>query len=109
MLRAAERATELTRGLLVLARPAPPEPAVVDLADVVRDVARLLPPLVGAEVDIRASMPDEPDRGRGRPHPDREGREQLAVNASDAMPDGGTLDIGGHARRPRQRRSPRQC
>lgn len=85
LLHATERAVALTRGSLV--------PGAADLVEVVRDTARILPPLLGDRVDLRMSMPAKPVVVDA----DRTQLERvlinLAVNASNAMPQGGPLEI----------------
>ncbi|MDX1632348.1 MAG: ATP-binding protein, partial [Thermoanaerobaculia bacterium] len=91
ILAAGERASTLTRQLLAFSRSARGEPEVLDLRAVVQEMGSLLRRLVGEEIEIASEYPDEPtwveaDRGQ---------IEQilmnLAVNARDAMPDGGEL------------------
>jgi PAS domain S-box-containing protein len=91
---AAERGTDLTRQLLAFSRRGAAETEVIDLAAVARDTARMLRPLLPASIALVAPPDDAP------PVPVRAARapvEQivlnLAVNARDAMPDGGTLTI----------------
>jgi signal transduction histidine kinase len=90
---AAERAATLTRQLLVFSQRQTIAPKVIDLNDVIRAVSRLLVRLVGERVKVETSL--APDLGRVRM--DRSQCEQvllnLAVNARDAMPRGGTLRI----------------
>ena len=95
--RAADRAAALTRQLLMFSRREVVTPEVVDVAALVRDLERLLNRTLGERVALRISCgpaiaPVLVDRAQ---------LEQvlvnLAVNARDAMPDGGTLSI---ARRP---------
>jgi PAS domain S-box-containing protein len=91
--RAAERATGLTRQLLIFSRREVAKPTPVDLNEVVRDVERLLRRTLGEHVELVV------DPGRGVPAvlADPGQIEQvlvnLAVNARDAMPDGGRLRI----------------
>jgi two-component system cell cycle sensor histidine kinase/response regulator CckA len=90
---AATRAASLTRQLLMFSRKQPTRPEVVDLNEVVGSLASLLRRLIGERVTVRAQLADRPVRVRA----DRGQLEQvvmnLAVNAKDAMPDGGTLSI----------------
>jgi signal transduction histidine kinase len=93
LLHVTDRAADMSRGLLTLGRPAPGPPTAVDLSDVVRDAARILPPLVGGRVDIRACVPDEPVVVEAHRSQLERVVINLAVNAGDAMPDGGPLEI----------------
>ncbi len=90
---AGERATNLTRQLLAFSRQQMLEPRVLDLNQIVTDLGKLLPRLLGEDVElsILASRPV------GNVHADPSQLEQiimnLAVNARDAMPHGGKLTI----------------
>jgi signal transduction histidine kinase len=90
---AAERAAALTRQLLVFSRPQLVAPRVLDLNDLIRGVSKLLVRLVGEQVKVELAL--EPNVWPIRIDPSQ--CEQiivnLAVNARDAMPDGGTLRI----------------
>jgi two-component system, cell cycle sensor histidine kinase and response regulator CckA len=89
--RAGERAAALTRQLLALSRRQNLEPEVLDLAELVRGLLTMIGRLLGE--DIRLTMVAPP--GLGRVEADRSQLEQvilnLAVNARDAMPQGGSL------------------
>jgi CheY-like chemotaxis protein len=91
--RAADRATALTRQLLAFSRLQVLQPHVMNLNDVVEEMGRLLPRLIGEDVElvIRGSE----DLGAIRA--DASQMEQvimnLAVNARDAMPNGGRILI----------------
>ena len=88
------------------------EPQVVDLNALVSDTARMLPPLLGEDMEVVTRL----DPGLGRVRVDAAQIEQvlmnLAVNARDAMPCGGKITIETAARpaelparrRPRVRR-----
>ncbi len=89
----AERAAGLTKQLLLFARREPVQRAPLDLAGVVRDVRALLEQAVGEAIEL--VVVDE--GGLPLVIGDRGQFEQvlmnLAVNARDAMPDGGTLTV----------------
>jgi two-component system, cell cycle sensor histidine kinase and response regulator CckA len=91
--RVADRATELTRQLLTFARRQPYLPQAVSINGIVRDVERLLRRLVRADIDLILMLDDEVPQAFA----DRGQLEQvlvnLAVNARDAMPQGGTITI----------------
>jgi two-component system cell cycle sensor histidine kinase/response regulator CckA len=93
ILAASDRAGDLTRQLLAFARKAAVEPQVLDPAAVVGAFAPMLGRLIGVQVRIDVDL--APDTGFVRA--DRGQLEQvvlnLALNARDAMPDGGTLRI----------------
>jgi PAS domain S-box-containing protein len=88
---AGERAAALTRQLLALSRRQNLEPEVLDLAELVRGLLTMIGRLLGE--GIRLTMVAPP--GLGRVEADRSQLEQvilnLAVNARDAMPQGGSL------------------
>jgi signal transduction histidine kinase len=90
---AADRATSLTRQLLAFGRRQMLAPVVVDLNDVVREMARMLERVLGGDVTLVLAVSREPVRVVV----DRNQMEQailnLAVNSRDAMPDGGRLTM----------------
>ena len=90
---AAERATSLTSQLLAFSRRQVVSPRVVDLNAAIRAVEPMLRPLIGE--NIRLSLKLDPDTGRIRVDPSQLDQilVNLAVNARDAMPDGGTITI----------------
>ncbi|MEZ4457060.1 MAG: ATP-binding protein [Gemmatimonadales bacterium] len=93
ILNAARRGAALTRQLLGFARQQAAAPRVVDVNAVVRGIEGLLRPLIGEDV----TMTTELDPAIGTVMIDPGQLEQvvtnLAVNARDAMPDGGALAI----------------
>ncbi len=93
ILKAAERATALTRQLLAFSRKQVLQPKILDLNSLVAQVAELLPPLLGE--DIRLQMALDQDLGRVLADPGQVEQVlmNLVVNARDAMPDGGELTI----------------
>ena len=90
---AGHRAALLTRQLLMFSRQQVLEPKVLDLNEVVSNIAKLLRRLIGE--DITLVLCPHPSLGRVKIDPGQ--MEQiivnLAVNARDAMPDGGQLTI----------------
>ncbi len=93
VLRAAQRAASLTRQLLAFSRRQVLQPQLVDLNLLIDEVSKMLGRIIGEQVELRASL--APDLGTV--HVDPGQIEQvlvnLAVNARDAMPEGGTLSI----------------
>jgi PAS domain S-box-containing protein len=91
--RAAQRAADLTRQLLAFARRQIIEPRIVDLNGLVLNVDRMLRRLLGEDVEL-VTLP-QPDLWRVRIDPGQfeQVLVNLAVNARDAMPEGGRLLI----------------
>ena len=91
--RAAQRGAALTQQLLAFASRQPGEPRLVDPAELLEGVEGLLRRLVGEHVAVEIHAP----RGTGPVRIDPAQLEQvlanLAANARDAMPGGGTLRI----------------
>jgi two-component system, cell cycle sensor histidine kinase and response regulator CckA len=89
--RASERAAALTRQLLAFSRKQTLVPEVLDMGDVVRGLSTMVERLIGEDVKVRVVV----SPGLGRVKADRGQLEQvvvnLAVNARDAMPKGGSL------------------
>jgi two-component system cell cycle sensor histidine kinase/response regulator CckA len=89
----AMRATALTRQLLTFSRRQVLQPKVLNLNTVVADMERLLRRLIGESIDLRVKL--APDIGAVKADPGQ--LEQvimnLAINARDAMPQGGSLTI----------------
>jgi nitrogen-specific signal transduction histidine kinase len=88
---AAERAARLVRQLLAFSRKQVLEPQVLDLNALVSETARMLRPLLGEDVQVVTRL--DPALGRVRVDPAQIDQVlmNLAVNARDAMPGGGTL------------------
>jgi PAS domain S-box-containing protein len=91
--KAGERAAGLTRQLLAFSRKQILQPCVLDLNVLVGDMRGMLERLMGEDVEVRFAFHPEDVTV----HADRHQLEQvimnLAVNARDAMPDGGRLLI----------------
>ncbi len=90
---ASERAAALTRQLLAFSRKQVMTPTTLDLNRVVSDLSKILPRLIGEDVDL-AFMPGGP---LASIYADRGQVEQvvmnLVVNSRDAMPKGGKITL----------------
>ncbi len=91
--KAATRAANLTRQLLAFSRKQVLDPKVLDLNAVLKDLEKMLPRLIGEDVDFQLIL--APDLGRIKADPSQIENVimNLAVNARDAMQYGGTLTI----------------
>jgi two-component system cell cycle sensor histidine kinase/response regulator CckA len=90
---AGNHAATLTRQLLAFSRRQVLRPLVLDLNRVVTGVETMLRRLIGEHIEITTSL--LPDLGRVKADPSQieQVLMNLAVNARDAMPGGGTLTI----------------
>lgn len=89
----AERARELTRKLLGFARMEHSRPSVVDLRKRMLDADDLLRRLLSEDVRLRTDVGDDPLPVPIDPVQFEQILLNLAVNARDAMPDGGTFAV----------------
>ncbi len=93
VIRAAERAAQLTRQLLAFSRRQIIEQRVIDLNHLILEMDRMLRRLIGENIEL-VTVP-RPDAGLVSADPSQieQVLVNLAVNAHDAMPDGGKLTI----------------
>lgn len=91
--RAAERAAGLTRQLLAFSRKQMLQPKVLDLNTVVTDMHKMLERLIGENILIISDLDPELACVEADPSQVEQVIMNLAVNARDAMPDGGRLTI----------------
>jgi len=91
--KAGQRAAGLTRQLLAFSRRQVLQPRIVDLNTIVTDIQRILARVIGEQNTVVTTL----DRALGATEADPGQIEQvimnLAINARDAMPDGGTITI----------------
>jgi PAS domain S-box-containing protein len=91
--RSADRATALTRQLLAFSRMQVLQPRVMNLNAVIEDMGKLLPRLIGEDIELVI----RPGSNLGMIRADASQMEQiimnLVVNGRDAMPNGGRLLI----------------
>jgi hypothetical protein len=90
---AAERAAELTRQLLAFAGRKVLQPVIFDLNQVIVAVEQLLRRTIGEHVELVIALSTDPSFVEADPGQLEQVLVNLAVNARDAMPDGGLLTI----------------
>src|SRR5205814_1776700 len=90
---ASQRATSLTRQLLAFSRKQMLAPKILDLNEVVTENLKMLTRMIGEDIDL--VMVPTPTIGAVRADPGQIDQVimNLAVNARDAMPEGGKLTI----------------
>jgi two-component system, cell cycle sensor histidine kinase and response regulator CckA len=90
---ASRRARSLTQQLLAFSRKQMLQPRVIDINDVVREAEQILRRVIGETITMYVGL----DGGLGRVRADQGQLSQvlmnLAVNARDAMPQGGRLSV----------------
>jgi len=99
ILHAGERSAELVHQLLAFSRKQVLRPEVMNVNGTLQGMHRMLERLVGDDIEIVTDL----ESGLPLIHADKHQVEQvmmnLAANARDAMPDGGTLTLGTRSRR----------
>ncbi len=90
---AGERARDVTRQLLSFARRHPTDPVPLDLREVLRENERMLRRLLPETIAIETALPPAIPRVMADPGQVQQVIVNLAVNARDAMPRGGTLSF----------------
>jgi PAS domain S-box-containing protein len=90
---AADRAANLTRQLLAFSRQQMLRPRVLDLNTTVRDLKNMLERLIGAHIQLKTKFCDPAAMVTADPGQIEQILLNLVVNARDAMPDGGRIDI----------------
>ncbi|MEN8006227.1 MAG: ATP-binding protein [Candidatus Krumholzibacteriota bacterium] len=88
-----KRAADLTRQLLMFSRRDVSNPEVLDLNQVLKNMKKMLPRVISEDITLNVTCAEDP----GYVLADASQLEQvilnLVVNARDAMPGGGTLDL----------------
>ena len=92
-LNAALRGAELTKRLLAVARQQPLTERVIDLNERLPELVAMLQRTLGAEIHISTSLAGDLWAARADPSQVADAVLNLAINARDAMPDGGALTI----------------
>ena len=91
--KAADRAAELTRRLLAFSRRQVLQPRVVDLGLLVADLQSMLERVLGEDVVLTSRCHGGDSAARVDPGQIEQALMNLAINARDAMPGGGTLTL----------------
>ncbi len=91
---AAASATGLTRQLLTFSRRQDKEEKTVNLGELVDNLARLMRRILGEDIELVTRLVPEPIALRADPGMLEQALINLAVNARDAMPAGGRLQLG---------------
>jgi len=92
-LHGADRAAQLTRQLLAFARRQPLEPKVVNLGRMVDDMADMLGRMLGESIAVDTIIDEDLWNTLADPAQVESALLNLAINARDAMPQGGRLSI----------------
>ncbi|MBR0961746.1 CHASE3 domain-containing protein [Bradyrhizobium japonicum] len=88
---AAERCADLIQHLLAFARRQPLEPRNVDINAAISDIAKLLRPTLGEQIQIETVLEQGPMTTHIDPSRLTNAVLNMAINARDAMPNGGKL------------------
>lgn len=92
-LQSAERAKMLVQRLLAFARRQPLQPTAVDVVRLIEGMVGLLASTLGPTINVRVDLASDLPSARADPNQLEMALLNLAVNARDAMPDGGQLTI----------------
>ena len=91
--KAGDRAASLTKQLLAFSRKQVVDPKIFDLNKMVRDSVPMLQRLIGEDIAIVTDLDDILGQVRADPDQIHQVVMNLVVNARDAMPNGGRLEI----------------
>ncbi|MCK4547855.1 MAG: response regulator [Candidatus Eisenbacteria sp.] len=93
ILKAGMSAANLTHRLLAISCPRSSDARVLNLNDVLKGVGRMLKPILGEGIQVVVRLAPDLGNTRADPHHVEQIITDLAANARDAMPGGGTLTI----------------
>ncbi len=93
---AAERCAELIQHLLAFARRQPLQPRNVEINAAIADIAKLLRPTLGEQIQIETVLEPGPMTAHIDPSRLTNAVLNMAINARDAMPNGGKLLLETH-------------
>jgi PAS domain S-box-containing protein len=90
---AAERGAQLTKHLLAFARKQPLQPREIDVNALAMEVAKLLHPTLGEQIEVSPKLSEDAWSALADPNQLTTAMLNLALNARDAMPNGGKLTL----------------
>jgi two-component system, cell cycle sensor histidine kinase and response regulator CckA len=93
IMKAGERAAALTKQLLAFSRRQVLQPRVLELNKLVGSLSTMLQRLIGEDIELKLVLPHDLGRVSADPGQLEQVLMNLAVNARDAMPQGGALTI----------------
>ncbi len=93
IIRAANRASDLTRQLLAFSRRQSPQPRPLDLNELVRHTSGMLRRVIGEDIQLETDLRADPSQIFADPSQIDQVLMNLVVNARDAMPGGGQIRI----------------
>ncbi|MBN2008778.1 response regulator [candidate division KSB1 bacterium] len=91
--KAARRAASLTNQLLAFSRRQTLQPKVLDLNDIVSNIEKMLRRLIGENITLQTNLDDMLGNIKADPGQMEQLIMNLAINSSDAMPEGGVISI----------------
>jgi len=91
---AADRAAALTRQMLAFGRQQMMQPRIINLKTVVSETTQMLRRVIGEDIQLVTNLSETIENSRLDPDQVAQVILNLAVNARDAMPQGGTLHLG---------------
>lgn len=103
-LQSAERAKTLVQRLLAFARRQPLQATAVDIGHLVQGMAGLIESTIGPTIQVRVDLDRELPPAKADPNQLEMALLNLAVNARDAMPDGGELILSARRESVRESR-----
>ena len=92
-LRAIDRGASLVQQLLAFGRRQPLSPRPFDVNALIEQTAQLMYPILGTRIELRMQLSMQPCMAVADPHQLENAVLNLAINARDAMAEGGTLTI----------------
>ena len=90
---AADRAASLTRQMLAFGRQQILQPRILNLNSVVNETTQMLRRVIGEDIELVTTLAENMQNARLDPDQVTQVILNLAVNARDAMPNGGTLHL----------------